>query len=400
MSQNKNSRKPQVNAKHEQMEIIFAEKSFDGQKRAVCYLGDGTVIYPGTRRFRPVAGRTYQCDVRMTGNGKVGLAKPALPYTLTPKEWVPVSELRSVLVAVVTFRQNEREGKKRLIGYCDGQVVFPDSGCEVPVNKPVHCMLRERGTVSFAIPLPQEAQSSETGLVKMAEVFQEANLRDFAFVVLESAKKKTCVAVARSEADVEVSSSYRNIYDILGVTEQAGETEVKKAYRQKADLCHPDKVLQPFGGREKAPLTVRLNAESFFRTLTQAQERALDIIKRRGEKNTPAPAAETKPVEPKPVPAPKAAEPVAVPPAPVAVEPAAPAPPAETKPVEQPAPKADTADKKGEPLSQVEKFNRKYAGAPKPGQGGGKKEKAKKASTDSDRPKTIAEQLAASLAKK
>lgn len=431
-NRNRNGR-PAVNAKNEQIEVIFAEKDFGDGPRPVCYMGDGLVIYPATRRFQPKPGVAYQCDVRVVGNGKVGLARPTLPYTLSPKEWVPTSDLRRVLVRELTFFQN----KGRIMARDRGQVVFPDNGVNITVGQPTPCMLRERGTVSFALPLPQEARSSEKGLVKLAEVIGEATIKDLAFVVLLTAKNRPGVALAKTDGDVELISSYRNVYDILGVSERATADEVKKAYRQKVAAVHPDKVLQAFGGKEKAPVVVRMNAEGFFNTLTQAYERVLELIERRNGKITrqDQPAAQTAGAKPaaapvevkaetkkeaKVAPAAKATDKVEA-----KTETKSPAKmsdedmaetlvaavmgvkstddlPVETERETEAAPAAEvTVEVEVEQpvdlsqLSQVEKFNRKYAKkASKPGTAGQQPKKAKKEKKAS-KPQTVAEQLAA-----
>ena len=301
MSQNQNSRnqknqnRVQVNAGNgkncEQIEVTFAEKAVDGSKRMISYLGDGTVVYPGTRRFHPKAGTKYLCSVKFVGRGgKVGLAKPVLPYTLSPSEWVATSELRTCCVSTLMFRKNTRmvDGKQveRLIAWDNGQAVFPDDGVEMPVEKPVTCLLREAGTVAFALPLTVEAQTSQKGLVKLAEIANEASLRDLAFVVVrDTVVKSGTVGAPRSEGDVEEIKRYRNIYDILGVKDGATIDEIRRAFKTKAPAVHPDRVLQAFGGKDRAPILVRKNAENYFEALNEAHERALDIIERREQKS-------------------------------------------------------------------------------------------------------------------
>jgi len=299
MSQNQNRKQNghvQVNAGNgkncEQIEVTFAEKTFDGSKRMISYLGDGTVVYPGTRRFHPKAGTKYLCSVKFVGRGgKVGLAKPVLPYTLSPSEWVATSELRTCCVSTLMFRKQTRKdehGKEvsRLIAWDNGQAVFPDDGVEMPVEKPVTCLLREAGTVAFALPLTVEAQTSQKGLVKLAEIANEASLRDLAFVVVrDTVVKSGTVGVPRSESDVEEVKRYRNIYDILGVKDSSTADEIRRAFKGKAPAVHPDRVLQAFGGKDNAPILVRKNAENYFDALNEAHERALDIIERREQKS-------------------------------------------------------------------------------------------------------------------
>lgn len=284
-------RGPRVNARGEQMEVLFAEQQFGRSTKIIAYLGDGTVIYPGSRRFRPRPGKKYLCDVRFTGqNNKVGLARPVLEYALSPEEWVSDKDLRQVLVAELVFEEQSRGGQKRLIAFDNGQAVFPDRGTEVTVGKPRPYMLRERGTVSFAIALPQEAQTG-TGLVKFAEALQEWSVKDLHYIVLKKAQNKAGVAMARSEKDVEIVSEYRNVHDLLEVAKDATAEEITKAFRRKSVAVHPDRVFQSWSrdGKEP-PLLVKMNAQFFFEALNEAKERAVEVLER--GKGGAKPAAE------------------------------------------------------------------------------------------------------------
>ncbi|MEY4745351.1 MAG: hypothetical protein RL272_1296 [Candidatus Parcubacteria bacterium] len=282
--------------KGEQIEVIFVQKDFGSGSRVVSYLTDGTIVFPKTLRFRPIPGKKYQCSVMIRDNdrGPFGLALPTLPMTLTPKEWVPVEELRSCLVANLTFQQKPgREGQdRRLIAFHEGRAVFPDNGTTVVPGRPVACLLREAGNVAFAIPLGIE-QSTGTGLVRLGELVGEVNLTDLMHVVVKAASKKAgVVGMPKADADLDVSGEYRNIYELLSdpeakvlVNESSSEDEVNKAYRRKTLLLHPDRVAQDFGGQDKVPLPIKKNAEFFFEALGTAKDRALDLIARKKAKN-------------------------------------------------------------------------------------------------------------------
>lgn len=297
--------KAQVFSKGEQMEVVFAEKDFPSGRRKVSYVTDESgsiIVYPKSKRFQPVPGKPYQCSVMFKENsrGKFGLALPSTPFTLTPKEWLPVEELRSCLVVSLVFQQKAgREGQdKRLIAFNEGRAVFPDNGTTVVAGKLTQCLLREAGNVAFAIPVGVEQQTGK-GLMLLGEKLGEVLREDLLHVVVRSARKKAGVHIVKSDGDIEVSGEYRSIFEILSnadaktvVTESSTEDEVNKAYRRITLVLHPDKVAQDFGGADKLPLTVKKNSEFFFEALGTAKERAIDLIARKkggsAEKRTDA----------------------------------------------------------------------------------------------------------------
>lgn len=297
--------KARVFSKGEQMEIVFAEKDFPSGRRKVSYVTDESgsiIVYPKSKRFQPIPGKAYQCSVMFKENsrGKFGLALPSTPFTLTPKEWLPVEELRSCLVVSLVFQQKAgREGQdKRLIAFNEGRAVFPDNGTTVVAGKLTQCLLREAGNVAFAIPVGVEQQTGK-GLMLLGEKLGEVLREDLLHVVVRCARKKAGVHIVKSDGDIEVSGEYRSIYEILSnkdanavVTESSTEDEINKAYRRITLVLHPDKVAQDFGGADKLPLLVKKNAEFFFEALGTAKERAIDLIARKkggsAEKRTDA----------------------------------------------------------------------------------------------------------------
>ncbi|HTK04611.1 MAG TPA: hypothetical protein VL500_03440 [Candidatus Eisenbacteria bacterium] len=279
-------------SKGEQMEVVFGLQN----NRPVSCLEDGTLIFPKSLRFRPIPGKKYQCSVKFRENarGTFGLALPTLPMTLTPKEWVPVEELRSCLVVELVFEQKRgREGQDaRLIAFHEGRAVFPDVGTTVVTGKRTACLLREAGNVAFAIPIGVE-QSTGKGLMLLGERLGEVLEADLKHVVVKFASKKNgVIGMPKVDADLEISGEYRSIYEVLSdaeakvmVTESSTEDEVNKAYRRKTLLLHPDRVAQDFGGGDKLPLPIKKNAEFFFEALGTAKERALDLISRKKGKS-------------------------------------------------------------------------------------------------------------------
>mgnify|MGYP000968375059 CR=1 FL=1 len=60
-------------------------------------------------------------------------------------------------------------------------------------------------------------------------------------------------------------------WEILGVSQDATEEEIKKAYRKKALECHPDTV------PESAPVEDKLAAKERFHVLTKAKDAMLSV---------------------------------------------------------------------------------------------------------------------------
>lgn len=65
-------------------------------------------------------------------------------------------------------------------------------------------------------------------------------------------------------------------YEILGIEETASEAEVKKAYKQKAALYHPDKT-----GGDKAKEVLYIAVNDAYQVLGDSRKRALYNLKLR-----------------------------------------------------------------------------------------------------------------------
>lgn len=69
-----------------------------------------------------------------------------------------------------------------------------------------------------------------------------------------------------------MSQSHKNFYEILGVEETASPEEIKKSYREKSRLCHPDKCLENNMEFKEA--------NEKFKQLHEAYETLINPIKR------------------------------------------------------------------------------------------------------------------------
>jgi len=426
----RHERRRHSDEKSEIMQVTFGKKDFgDGDgPRPVSYMGD-LMVFPGTFRFNPhTDGKPYQCRVNFRDDGrngtKVARAFPLEKYLLGDDEYLTLTAWRVFMSDLELVFEN-RNGK--IMSRFQGRIVFPDSGVNVPVGKPVRCSLRERGTICFAVP--HQVVVTETGMVKLSDALAKA-AKDLSIVVQTVYRNVANVVVAYTDDQVMVTKETKSIFTVLGVAPGAAAKEIEAAYRRKMQAMHPDKAYAAFGGDEsKAPLVMRKNVQEICATLKEAKEAALELLKH-GKGKGPAataPKAETvtkaaSPAAPKAAPA-AATKPVQAPKAetkpvdkdeamadkivcavlgvnsiselrdetvPVVDEPAKPAPvPA---PVVATAPAEKTVDRSQ--LSATEKFNLKYKDAPKSGQTSKKARTADEKKADT-KPQTLAEQLAA-----
>ncbi len=284
--------------KGDQMNLVFVERPFYfGDKvfaRTVAILPDGREIKPQSRRFKPVVGTDYPCSViwRKSARGRdYGLAMPSMPYTLSPEEWVPAdsTSISAVLTETLTFREMPAKGNRpaRLMAYDhEGRIIFLDRQSKAIAGQPTQCVIVEAMSCGFAIPLTLAQATTGSAIVKLGEMIGEITLDDLKHVLVSS--PKPLVRDPKSPADFGKSSVYRSIYDLLSdakenrmVDERSSADEIRRAYAKRVGKVHPDKVLAPFGGQDKAPIVLRLKAQYYFDAMRQAYERALELIERR-----------------------------------------------------------------------------------------------------------------------
>jgi hypothetical protein len=188
-------------------------------------------------------------------------------------------------------------------------------GTEVSVGRPRRYILKQHNTVRLAIALPEERGDGKA-MIRAAEAAGEWSTEDLKYIV--------------------VNGVYRSVYELLGVEPSASRAQIKSAAKAKAKALHPDKIAQQYrersGGKDPSE-TVMTTAQRYFQAITEAQNKALEILDRAEakDKGTTASELSSEPAatESTPVSAP-VSEPVA--PAPVedtvaALEPTAPSAP-------------------------------------------------------------------------
>lgn len=283
MRDNKRNRKndnnrntgPRVHTRGEQLELIFIEKEFMGERRKVAVLGDGAYIDPDYQ-FNPVIGETYQCSVM----GR--RAAPTLTAGLPPEVWLTESELRKPNKVSLVFKEG-RDGKG-FIAFYRGYPVFPDRGSEVSIGRLRDYLLCYAGNKFFANALPETAGKSGGLTASIGESLGREAPEDPSRITLKCAKSRPgLVGTPKSEGDTVVTETEKSIWQLLGLAPTDRIGKVRSVSKAKIEETKPERVLKAFGGSEKAPVVIRMNANFNHEAFCEAAERAIQIAEGRGK---------------------------------------------------------------------------------------------------------------------
>lgn len=290
---------PEVHTRGEQIELIFVEKDFRGERRKVAVLGEGTYIDPDYR-FDPVIGETYQCSVM----GK--RAAPTLTAGLPSEVWMPESELRKPIKVSLTFRPGR--DSKGFIAFYRGYPVFPDRGSEVSVDRSRGYLLSYGGNKFFANALPETASEGSGLTASIGESVGHEVAKDPSLVTMKCAKSRPgLVGTPKHEDDTVVTETEKSIWQLLRLAPTDRIGKIRSVSKIKIEGTEPERVLKAFGGPEKAPVVIRMNAQFNHDAFCEAAERAIQIAEGRGKSaenttsdGTAEPEAKTEPTAGKP----------------------------------------------------------------------------------------------------
>lgn len=288
------------------MTLVFVEKKMDdGRTKRISYVQTeqgSVIVFTKTKQFRPDVGKERECLVwdRSSDRSRYYLAMPtpAQRKQLSPREWLPIEDLRGILVVPLTFRLgiNPRTNRKEPVAYHDEQVVKVDEGSDCELDKQAMYLLRESGSICFANIIPQSA-SSGFGLMRMALEHGTVSIEDLEYVVVKRAvpdRAKMKSAGVREPKGTEHlgedAAEYRSVYDILSdadkgivVTAASSAKDLKRAAQRKLASCSPDKVIGDWKrtvGKEPPFLSIR-NSELFFEAVQKAADQVKAICEQR-----------------------------------------------------------------------------------------------------------------------
>lgn len=266
---------PKVHTRGEQLELIFVEKDFRGERRKVAILGDGEYIDPDYR-FNPVIGETYQCSVM----GR--RAAPTLTAGLPSEVWMPESELRKPIRVSLSFR--EGRDNKGFIAFYRGYPVFPDRGSEVSIDRLRDYLLCYEGNKFFANALPETTKEDRGLTASIGESVGRKASKDPSRITLKCAKSRPgLVGTPKGEQDTVVEETEKSIWQLLGLAPTDRIGRIRNVSKAKIEETKPERVLKAFGGPEKAPVVIRMNANFNHEAFCEAAERAIQTAEGRGK---------------------------------------------------------------------------------------------------------------------
>jgi hypothetical protein len=202
---------------------------------------------------------------------------------LSDKEWLSQRDYLAACQATVEFR---RRGDK-LIGQHQGWTVILDSK-DAKGRQPGRYLvqLSEQGTCLIArclVQAPTQSAKPQSGRTTLGDLMgdQLAKLDD----LLPTVRQKVAVAPVGvtnpNESEIQVTEQVVNVFEKLGVTEQATRQEIEAAFKRAKSKIDPEVVLKRLGN--SATATLRMNLVFGWEALCACHEKALAILERRTE---------------------------------------------------------------------------------------------------------------------